>query len=220
MACVIMGAAAMVGGFGCQMHQNALPDPVIAPPPPDEAMALRDWQQSSAVYANTSTVAGNTGFMFMPKWDQPEWVYPLLDAPIFLLNVVTLPYSLIVTPPWKPVEYRSATIEPTYTAMPPLPPPSPEEPGRPSDLATPPGPSDGAPSSDVAPPVVFPTNSPDRPAQPMNEASQTLPRPNPNPPVPAAPAQQRTSTGEPVTRPSTNLIVPSTNPTMPPAMNK
>jgi hypothetical protein len=54
----------------------------------------------------------------------------------------------------------------------------------------------------------------------MNEASQTLPRPNPNPPVPAAPAQQRTSTGEPVTRPSTNLIVPSTNPTMPPAMNK
>ena len=36
---------------------------------------------------------------------------------------------------------------------------------------------------------------------------------------PAAPAQQRTTTGEPVTRPSTNLVVPSTNPTTP-SMNK
>ena len=200
---------------------NAGPDPVVPPPPPDEAMALRDWQQSSAIYANTSTVAGNTGFFWMPRWDQPEWVYPLVDTPIFLANVVALPVSFIMTPPWKPVEYRSATVPPTFTAMPPLPPPPPEEGGRSSDLANPPAPSEtsGGQPSDVAPPVVFPTQPAERPGQPMNDASQTLPRPNPNPPVPAAPAQQRTTTGEPVTRPSTNLIVPSTNPTTP-SMNK
>src|SRR5689334_81651 len=177
---VTLGAVFMFAGTGCQRHLAAPPpDAVVPPPPSDDAMVRRDWQESNAICANTSTVAGNTGFMFMPKWGQSEWVYPLLDTPLFLANVVTLPYSFFVTPAWKPVEYRSATIPPTYTGMPPLPPEPQRSESQENDLTQPPAP----PSPEAQPmnaipnqtPVPATTVPPDRPAQPMNEATEALP---------------------------------------------
>jgi len=218
-AAVMVSAGAMFASPGCQLRRNPPEEAVMPPPPTDPAMLHRDWQESHAIYANSSTVAGNTGFMFLPKWDEPAWLYPILDSPIFLLNVVTLPVSFIMTPPWEPVEYRSATVPPSYSAMPPLPPEPAAEATHGNDLKEP----TATPSPEAAPmnsapgeyPVPASSVPPDRPnpmAQPSS--SDTLPRPDPNPPVPAAPAQQRTTSGEPV-RPSTNVFTPTTHPSMP-----
>jgi hypothetical protein len=166
-AAVTFSVSAIFTGVGCQRHVNAPPPEAIVPSPStDEAMLHRDWQQSSALYADTSVIAGNTGFMFMPKWGQPEWVYPLLDAPLFLANVVTLPVSLIMTPPWVAVEYRSATIPPSYTAMPPLPPEPPR--GGENDLTQPPAP----PSPEAQPMNATPPETP-VPAPTVPPSTQT-----------------------------------------------
>jgi hypothetical protein len=46
----------------------------------------------------------------------------VLEAPLFVFQTVALPVTLAITPPWTELHYTGATVEPTYTAMPPLPP--------------------------------------------------------------------------------------------------
>ena len=69
-----------------------------------------------------ATVAGPTGFLYQPKPGQPTWHYGFVDAPLFGVNTLLLPYAFFKIPPWEPVEWKGATVEPTYTAVPPLPP--------------------------------------------------------------------------------------------------
>src|SRR5438067_13845013 len=84
LACAaLLGAGAIFTSGGCQRRMNAGPDAVIGPPPADEAMLRREWQESHAIYANTSVVAGNTGFMDLPRWDLPAWTYPFVDNSVF-----------------------------------------------------------------------------------------------------------------------------------------
>jgi hypothetical protein len=89
----------------------------------DEAMQIRDWDRSTAYYTNQGFVAGATGFWFQPAYYQPEWVYPILETPLFLGQALILPVTIFFPPPWADVRYAGATIEPTYHGVPPLPPP-------------------------------------------------------------------------------------------------
>jgi hypothetical protein len=84
-------------------------------------MQLRDWQRVSAEYANGDTPAGPTGFLYEPRWNQPEWTYAVIETPLFLGQTIALPVVFVMTPPWTPVTYKGATIEATYNAMPALP---------------------------------------------------------------------------------------------------
>ena len=138
---VAVGVAAMLlcGGSGCkgdwkmstpgvsmkcpvQRIRNAPPDmPGEAPLLVDQAMQIRDWDRSTALYANGDTIAGNTGFWYQPRWGQPEWVYPMIETPLFVGQTLALPVTLAIQPPWKQVRYTGVTMEPTYSGMPPLP---------------------------------------------------------------------------------------------------
>jgi hypothetical protein len=108
-----------------QRIRNAPPDtPGDAPLLVDQAMQIRDWDRSTALYANGDTIAGNTGFWYQPRWHQPEWVYPIIETPLFVGQTLALPVTLSIQPPWKQVNYTGVSMEPTYSAMPPLPPPA------------------------------------------------------------------------------------------------
>ena len=87
----------------------------------DPAMQLRNWDRSTAYYGNGNVVAGPTGFRYIPRWGQPEPFYVAEEVPLFIAQTIALPVVLILTPPWTPELYTGVTVEPTYTAMPPVP---------------------------------------------------------------------------------------------------
>jgi hypothetical protein len=146
---------------GCVMNRPASPPEVLDSTPiaVDAAMERRNWEQSRAVYASTGTVAGNTGLMFRSDPARPDWQNGIAEPFIFLTNVGLMPVSLVMTPPFAPVEYRSATVEPTYSGNPPLP--------------EAPAPSEATPPLD-APPADAPQPEPQPEVQPSA-----------NPPAPA-----------------------------------
>jgi len=161
---VVLGAAVILAlGVGCSSSgsnssswcpirkvQNAPPDELNdSPLVVDGAMQLRDWQRAPAQYANGDTPAGPTEFPYEPKWNQPGWVYPVVETPLFVGQGIFMPITMIFTPPWTLVMWKGATIDTTYTAMPALP-PAPEVP----DTAVP---METAPSSA---PVVAPATQP------------------------------------------------------------
>lgn len=88
----------------------------------DQAMQLRNWDRSTAYYGNGNVVAGPTGFWYQPARDQSEWRYAIEETPLFVVQTIALPVTLVVTPPWTPVMYSGVTVPPTYHGLPPLPP--------------------------------------------------------------------------------------------------
>jgi hypothetical protein len=88
----------------------------------DEAMQVRDWDQVTAEYKSGRTIAGPIGFLYEPKGNQSQWRYGVIEVPLFMVNTALLPYAFCKTPPWKSVEWKAATVAPTYTGVPPLPP--------------------------------------------------------------------------------------------------
>ena len=96
----------------------------------DEAMRLREYAQTPAFYANGDVTAGPTEFRY--EYDAPapnsrafqqrRYVATVADPAIFALNLVLLPYELVVNPPWEKRTYQGEIVEPTYTASVPLPP--------------------------------------------------------------------------------------------------
>jgi len=103
--------------------RNTPPESLTAPViDVDEAMQVRDWDQVTATYSSGTTVAGPIGFMDAPRPGQNQWRYQFIDTPLFLGNTALLPFAFAKTPPWAPVEWKAATVEPTYTGVPPLPP--------------------------------------------------------------------------------------------------
>lgn len=84
----------------------------------DDAMALRQWDQTVALYANGTSVSYPFYFNYVPRRDVPE-VEGLVTAPIlFTLQTIALPVLMIITPPWQEVVYRGVYTPPTYTAVP------------------------------------------------------------------------------------------------------
>jgi hypothetical protein len=179
---------------GCQAinkHQPLSPvnnTPLVV----DEAMQIRDWDRSTNYYANGATVAGGTGYC----WETADWVKEgdrkLTDAPVAVLNFVSMPVGLFVNSPFEKQVVHGEIVPPTYTGQPPLPghprasyggaveptmespaptePPAPPAPPAPVEPGTPP----------PAPPAV---ETPAAPA-PGAEAPGLAPAPTP-PPAPS-----------------------------------
>src|SRR5687768_10427283 len=124
-----LGTLALVG---CQRYPYAprggLND---APLDVDQAMEIRDWEPMSAQYTNPRFIAGPTGFWFNPAYDQQPWIYPLQETPMFVLQAIALPVTAWLPPLWTPVRYAGETVEPSWHAMPPLPPAREGEPPAP-----------------------------------------------------------------------------------------
>jgi hypothetical protein len=116
----------LVGGCSVcplQKVENTPPEPVNPETVVmDPAMQLRTWDASTAYYGNGNVVAGPTEFPYIPRWGQPEPYYVVEETPLFLGQAALIWIPMIFTPPWTPVLYTGVTVEPTYTAMPLVPP--------------------------------------------------------------------------------------------------
>ena len=102
---------------------NSPPESLSAPSiDVDEAMQARDWRLSMARYPNGSTVAGPTEFAFVPAPNRPQAEAVVVEPSLFFVNLFVAPIEMFEMPPWTPVQWKAATVQPTYTAVPPLPP--------------------------------------------------------------------------------------------------
>jgi hypothetical protein len=149
-------ALALLAACGCQQAHVVTPEPLQTEPIiEDDAMRLRQWSQTSATYPNGATVAGPTGFGWQPRRGQADWKYYYADGGVFFANLFALPYRLIKTPPDTAVTYRGVWIEPTFHAMPALP-PEPAMPAPPPEAPPEPAP----PPEAVEPPPAAPATQP------------------------------------------------------------
>ena len=127
-ASALTAAALGLGGLsaGCQ-HQSAV---VKEPPDPrvivDPAMLRRDWEPAKAQWANAQLVGWPMRFPFDRDvtTDRPFPNSRSIDTILFLLQTVELPFTYIAQPPFQRTLYTSGVqYDPTFTAMPALPPP-------------------------------------------------------------------------------------------------
>jgi hypothetical protein len=147
---------------GCVQPMTATPEAPLTEEPMviDQAMQVRDWDRSAAVYTNLSFVAGSPGFWYQPKWNEPDWTYAVVEAPLFLGQALILPITVWFPPQWEPVNYAGLKMAPTYHAMPPLR-PSPAEPVSPARAPQPvPEPADATAPLPTATPPDSPQPSP------------------------------------------------------------
>jgi hypothetical protein len=108
----------------CQtLPRVAAPEP-LAPPSTtvDAAILHRQWDPTIAQYASGGVWAWPNYVTFYPKpINTANNGY--FETGLFLLNVVYSPYPAWVTDPmWKMVLYQQLSMDPTYTAIPVLPP--------------------------------------------------------------------------------------------------
>jgi len=199
-AMMFVALAMMSAAAGCQgvsKHQPLSPvnnTPLVV----DEAMQIRDWDRSTNYYANGATIAGGTAYC----WETADWVNEdhrrFVDAPVAVLNFVSMPVGLFVNSPFEKQVIHGEIVPPSYTGQPPLPGEPP--PNRPTpeatemtvpvaEPATPPPPPDAPPAVEM--PAAPPTPS-DTP-QPL--PPPVTPEPPPAPPAPPAP----TTPSDPIT---------------------
>ena len=116
----VLASATIGGAAGCQRvmpppSMRINPDPLVI----DEAMQRREWDRSTAEYANGVTVAGPTGIYFEPDPRLPTVARGAIETPLFIGHVIALPFDLIWDPPWEDVAYPRAQAPASYTAAPP-----------------------------------------------------------------------------------------------------
>ena len=118
-----LGAAA--AATGCQQdrsrpaRQQAVVE--VEPLAMDEAIMARDWPPTVAYYAEGAVTAGPTRELFRVPHNVQGIARPLLEPVAFGGNVLYWPFSYIVQPPGTTQTFQGLEIEPTYTAVPPLP---------------------------------------------------------------------------------------------------
>lgn len=121
--CVMSAVLGAMAIGGCQRINNVPPDALDDTPiQTDPAMARREWQESRATYPNTGIRTTPSLFTFQSQPNRPGYQYALTEFPVFLTNVVLIPYQVFAEPVWRQREYRAATIPPSYSSMPQLPP--------------------------------------------------------------------------------------------------
>jgi len=105
---------------GCQIeHRIPGPEPVNATPiVVDQAIAQRNWDPAPALYTNDVVMAFPD---YSPLRAKNNKYNPVVETPLFLANIAYMPVGVFIDPPWVMVGYKSMSMEPTYTAMPPLP---------------------------------------------------------------------------------------------------
>lgn len=120
---ILLVALAGIFAAGCQRPDYTGARAELNPTPIEEdpAMQIRQWSAVTASYPNGSVPAGATGIFRTPRRGMEGWEYYYADTSSFLLNVLALPYELWRTPPSREVIYPGETLEPTHTAVPPIP---------------------------------------------------------------------------------------------------
>ena len=117
-AVVAFAAPFLLPSTGCQrIPPNRPVELNEAPLIVDEAMEIRDWDRSTAYYANGNTVAGATRLTFQPRDDRR--LNYAADPLIGVANFVIIPFTYFRTPPRTTVVHQGAIVPPTHTAMPP-----------------------------------------------------------------------------------------------------
>ena len=170
----------------------------------DEAMQVRDWDRSTNYYANGASVAGGTGYL----WQTHEAVKPghrrIAEAPVALLNIVSMPVGLFVNAPWQEEVIRGESVPPTYTGQPPLPGEPSSNGGTASEVIDTPMPEEESPAP----------MSPDEPSTPVKEPSPSA-RTEETPPPPADDVAPVTPAPSQVAPPAPEPGIPDAAPTSP-----
>lgn len=118
---IILGLAAATMLPGCVIeHRLPGPEPVNNTPiVTDQAMARRDWRTAAALYTNDTVMAFDD---YAPLRAKNSHLSFLVETPLFLANTLYAAYGVFIIPPWELVPYKTISMAPTYTAMPPMPP--------------------------------------------------------------------------------------------------
>jgi hypothetical protein len=193
---------------GCAKHSKPASASTMEPEPTplviDEATQMRDWDRSTAYYANGDVPSPPVREKFGEPNTGNEFYDAVLDPFYFAGNTLYLPISLFEQPPGTEVYSTGVQVEPTYTAAPVLP-PFPPETTKPATLPgtapsienlyppTDVGPEGGAADPRSGPPRDRPVTAPDPGAQPPapapgNDATPPTPAPDATPAPAPAPA--------------------------------
>ena len=118
---VTLAALVMTGLLsGCQRVTDPPPMAINnAPIVVDQAMLRRDFEPTTAYYANGVTIAGPTGIYFESDPRLPAVVRGAVDTPLFVGHVLLLPFDLLWDPWWEDVAYPRGQAPTSYTAAPP-----------------------------------------------------------------------------------------------------
>jgi hypothetical protein len=118
---ILLGAISMSMVAGCQVeHRLPGPEPVNTTPiVTDQAMIERNWKPVPVHYTNDTVMAFDN---YAPLRANNTKYSFLVETPLFLANTIYAAYGVFIIPPWQMIPYKSMSMEPTYTAMPPLPP--------------------------------------------------------------------------------------------------
>ena len=99
-------------------------EPVLAEPARDQATALRDWSTNTYCYPRGAVVAYPTytfDYDSRPALLHNDLAYSAISPAIFLTEVISLPFWLIVEPGVTEVTYHGARYPASTTLAPPLP---------------------------------------------------------------------------------------------------
>jgi hypothetical protein len=165
----LLSAMVIGGGAGCQGVSTYQGDRLDDTPVPiDPAIVARDWELTQVEYAPTGIYMTPTLYSFQsrPLGYGAGYSTVFTELPLFGLNVLLMPIQIFAEPVWKEDEFRALTIPPTYTGMPPLPPPQGAEPYPPA----PPAPEVmDAPVEEPPPALPDPDRAPEMPPEPAPE---------------------------------------------------
>ena len=114
-------AVVMLVAVGCE-STNPVPVARTNPTPikQDEAMDLRQWDQTKALYANGAVTAYPTLYPYQADPANGDLANLFLAPAIFVGQTIALPVSAVVTAPWQETDSRSVYTPPTFTADVPL----------------------------------------------------------------------------------------------------
>lgn len=120
-AVLVLGVATVLGCQEAKPRSNQSPlndTPLVI----DDAMQAReDWDRSSAVYPSGASVAGGTGYVWESSDRVPGEYRRLTDAPVAVLNFLSMPIGLLTNSPLKSQVSRGEVVPPTFHANPPIP---------------------------------------------------------------------------------------------------
>ena len=109
--------------FGCSRVQRVAPTEALQPPleSADAAMTARQWDPSVAWYASGGVYAW-PNYIDLAPTSKDQGLRGAKETFYFIFNMVHAPFVAFTTEPmWKLILYQPLTMEPTYTANPPLP---------------------------------------------------------------------------------------------------
>jgi hypothetical protein len=120
-SCLALVLAAVWLGGCANRHQATALDPVVEPARADMAMGHRSFEPSSAEYENTAVIAWSTRSPWVVGSQVKDPGRPVAEPVVFLANLVTMPVSLFVEPPFADQKaWRDGGVPSSYSASAPF----------------------------------------------------------------------------------------------------